>query len=311
MKVVISSRSFGKINNDAINLLKKSGLETVINPHGKKLSEEEILDLIDENVVGIIAGTEKITEKIITNTPKLKVISRYGVGMENVDLKTAKQKEILVYNTPETPALAVAELTLTLMLSLLKKINKLDRHIREDKWKAEMGNLLTNKKIGILGLGRIGKKLVEFLKPFECSIYAYDIKPDREFVKKHNIKLASAEELIKNSDVITLHLPITEETKNIISVKELDSMKKNTILINTARGQLLDEKALYNTLKEGKIAGAAIDAFQNEPYKGELTRLDNVILTPHIGTATVETRIDMELEATTKMINGLKEKKVL
>ena len=311
MKVVISSRSFGKINNDAIDLLKDAGIEPIINPKGQKLSEEEIIELIDENVVGIIAGTERITEKIITNAPKLKVISRYGVGIENIDLKITKQKEILVYNTPETPSLAVAELTITLMLSLIKKINKLDRNIRAGKWKAEIGNLLTNKKIGILGLGRIGKKLVEFLKPFECDIYAYDIKPDKEFVKKHDIKLVSLQDLIKNSDIITLHLPTTGETKNIISTKELEAMKNNAILINTARGDLLDEKALYTALKETKIAGAAIDTFQNEPYKGELIKLDNVILTPHIGTATVETRINMEIEAATKLINGKKEKKVL
>jgi D-3-phosphoglycerate dehydrogenase len=311
MKVVISSRSFGMINNNAINLLKNAGLETVLNPKGQKLTEEEILELIDDKVVGIIAGTENITSKIITSSPSLKVISRYGVGIENIDLETAKQKEILVYNTPETPAIAVAELTLTLMLNLLKKINKLDNNIRSDKWKSEMGNLLTDKKIGIMGLGRIGKKLVEFLKPFNCEIYAYEIKPDDEFIKKYNVKLVSIDEIIKNSDIITLHLPLTEKTKNIFSEKQFKQMKKHTILINTARGDLIDEKALYNALNEGKIAGAALDAFQNEPYKGELIKLENIILTPHIGTATIETRINMEKEAVTKMISGLKEKKVL
>lgn len=311
MKVVISSRSFGKINSDAIDLLKNAGLEPIINPYGRKLSEDEILELIDKNVVGIIAGTEKITENIMTNAPSLKIISRYGVGMDNVDLSVAKQKGILVYNTPETPAIAVAELTLSLILNLLKKVGKLDRNIRSDKWKAEIGNLLTGKTIGIVGCGRIGKKLVELLQPFDVNILIYEVKPDEKIVLKYKLNVVSLDELISQSDIISLHLPSSFQTDKIIDKTKLEKMKKNAILINTARGSLLDEEALFEVLKNEKISGAAIDAFQNEPYKGKLTELDNIILTPHIGTATVETRIEMEKEAVNKMINGLKETKIL
>jgi D-3-phosphoglycerate dehydrogenase len=231
--------------------------------------------------------------------------------MENIDLKAAKKKQILVYNTPETPALAVSELALCLILNLLRKIAKLDRNIRDNTWKAEIGNLLTGKTIGILGLGRIGKKLVELLQPFNVKIIVYEIKPDNDFISKYKLDLVTLDELVRNSDIISLHLPSLEETKNIIGKVELKKMKETAILINTARGSLLDEDELYKALKNNNIAGAAVDAFKDEPYKGKLTELDNVILTPHIGTATIETRLDMEKEASIKLIEGLKQKKIL
>ena len=181
MKVLISSRSFGKIDSGAIELLKEKGLEPVLNPYGRKLSEKEILDLSDD-VVGIIAGTEQISEKIISSNSQLKVISRYGIGLDNVDLKAAAEKKIIVYNTPETPTVAVAEFTLSLILNLIKKIGNADRNLRKEEWKPETGNLLSGKTVGIIGLGRIGKKLAKFLAPFNVTILAFEIKPDNEFL---------------------------------------------------------------------------------------------------------------------------------
>jgi len=310
MKVLISSRSFGKINSGAIELLKNQGLEPIINPYGKKLSEQEILDLLDDSV-GIIAGTEKITEKVISYNNQLKVISRYGIGLDNIDIKAANEKNVIVFNTPETPKIAVAELTLTLILSLLKKVVNADKNIKKGEWKPEIGNLLSGKTVGVIGLGRVGKQLVKFLSPYNVKILAYEIKPDDEFVSKNNINLLSLEELISNSDIVTIHCPLTENTKHMISEKELKNMKENAILINTARGGLVDEIALYNILKEKIIAGAAIDAFEDEPNTGKLKELDNVILTPHLGTYTVETRKQMEIEAAENLIKGLKMVKIL
>jgi len=310
MKVLISSRSFGKIDSGAIELLKNQGLEPVINPHGKKLNEQEIIDLLD-NSVGIIAGTENITEKIISYTDQLQVISRYGIGLDNVDLKAAEQKNILVFNTPETPKIAVAELTVSLILSLLKKIVNVDKNAKNNQWKPEIGNLLSGKTIGIIGLGRIGKQLVKFLQPFNLKILAYETKPDKEFISKFKIDLVSLDALMKNSDIISLHISYNQQTHHIIGKKELDMMKETAILINTARGGLIDEELLYNHLKEKKIAGAAIDVFEEEPNTGKLKELENVILTPHIGTYTIETRKHMEIEAANNLINGLKKVKIL
>jgi len=310
MKVLISSRSFGKIDSGAVELLKNQGLEPILNPLGKKLNEEEIIDLLDDSV-GIIAGTEKITEKILSYNDKLKVISRYGIGLDNIDLKAAQEKNILVFNTPETPKLAVAELTLSLILNLLKKIVKVDKNAKNNEWKPELGNLLSGKTIGIVGLGRIGKQLVEFLQPFNLKILIYETKPDKDFIKKYRIDLVSLETLMVKSDIITLHVSYNQETHHIIGKKELDNMKTSAILINTARGGLIDEDLLYNYLKEGKIAGAAIDVFENEPDTGKLKELENVIITPHIGTYTIETRKNMEIEAANNLINGLKKVKII
>ncbi len=310
MKVLISSRSFGKINSGALELLKKIGLNPVLNPHGKKLSETEILDLLDD-AIGIIAGTEKITKNIIYHNDNLKVISRYGIGLDNIDLKAASERNVLVFNTPETPKIAVAELTLTLILTLLKKIINIDNNSKKGSWKPEIGNLLTGKTIGIIGLGRVGKQLVQFLLPFNVKILVHEIKPDKRFVSKYKIELTSFDDLISNSDIITIHCPLTRQTKYIIGEKELSKMKNNAILINTARGGLIDELALYKFLREKKIAGAAIDVFEDEPNTGKLKELDNVILTPHIGTYTIETRKQMEIEAAENLIKGLKKVKIL
>lgn len=310
MKILISSRSFGKIDSGAIELLKNEGLVPILNPHGKKLNEQEIIDLLDDSV-GIIAGTEKITEKIISHNSQLKVISRYGIGLDNVDLKAADKKNVIVFNTPETPKVAVAELTITLILTFLKKVVNVDKNLKKGEWRPEIGNLLSGKTIGIIGLGRVGKQLVQFLLPYNVKIFAYEINPDESFNAKHKINLVSLDDLVINSDIITIHCPLTETTKHIIGEKELTNMKESTILINTARGGLIDEIALYNFLKEKKIAGAAIDAFEDEPNTGKLKELDNVILTPHLGTYTIETRKQMEIEAAENLIKGLKMVKVL
>jgi len=310
MKVLVSSRSFGNINSGAIKLLREEGLEPILNPYGRKLNEQEILSLLDD-AVGIIAGTEKISEKIISSGDHLKVISRYGIGMDNVDLKAADKKGVLVYNTPEAPSVAVAELTLTLVLNLLKKIGKADRSLRNDNWKPEMGNLLSGKTIGIIGLGRIGKKLTQFLQAFNVKKLSYEKNPDKNFVTNYKIDLVALDDLLSKSDIVTIHVPLTEETHHIIGRRELEMMKETAILINCARGGIVDEDALYSFLKDKKMAGAAIDAFEDEPNTGKLKELDNVILTPHIGTYTVETRRNMEIEAVKNLINGLKEADIL
>lgn len=310
MKILISSRSFGKIDSGAIELLKNQGLEPIINPYGRKLNEQEILELINGSV-GIIAGTEKITEKIISNADQLQVISRYGIGLDNVDLIAANKKSIIVYNTPEAPSVAVAELTLSLILNLLKKIGKVDRDIRNDKWKPEIGNLLTEKTVGIIGLGRIGKKVVQYLQPFHPKILAYEINPDEKFVANYKIDLVSLDTLLSTSDIITNHVPLTKETRHLISKREFEKMKTNAVLINCARGGIVDENTLYESLKNKRIAGAAIDAFEDEPNTGKLKELDNIILTPHIGTYTVETRKNMEIETANNLIKGLKEANIL
>ncbi|WP_094229101.1 phosphoglycerate dehydrogenase [Methanolobus psychrotolerans] len=304
MKVLISSRSFGKINSDPIDKLKDAGFEVVVNPLDKKLNENELIELIDD-AVGLIAGTEPITESVLKQATSLKVISRYGVGLDNIDLDAANRRGVEVCNTPNAPAKAVAELTLSLILNIMRRIPESSQAMKERVWKPNMGNSLYGKTLGIVGLGRIGKELTKLVEPFNVEILAFEKYPDDPFIVSHNIKLVSLEDVLSRSDVVSIHLPLMEETFNIISSKELALMKRNSFLINTARGGLVDENALKYYLEKGLIAGAALDAFENEPYKGGLLDLDNVLLTPHIGTYTEETRMIMEIETVNNLLKVL------
>ncbi len=306
MKILISSTSFGKINQDPIKNLENAGYTPVLNPYGRKLELAEFIELI-EDAVGLIAGTEKITSELLENAPMLKVISRYGVGMDNIDLDAAKKLGIIVRNTPEAPSQAVAELALALMLNLYRRVDEADRNLRNNNWSQLMGRLLSGKSLGIVGLGRIGKKLVKLVQPFEMKIYAHELYPDYEFVSSNNITLVSLNDVLSQSDIVSLHLPLSDKAYHIIGKKELSQMKKYAILINTSRGGLIDEAALIDALKNGLIGGAGIDTFEKEPYKGELTNFDNVILTCHMGSSSVETRKQMELETVNNLINALKE----
>jgi D-3-phosphoglycerate dehydrogenase len=311
MKVLLSSRSFGERDTEALEMLSNAGLKYILNPHGRKLSENEIIELCDEEVNGILAGTETISRAVMESAPSLKVISRYGVGLDNVDLKAADELGIIVKNTPEAPSLAVAELALTLILDSVKKISFMDRNIRSSKWKPIMGNNLTGKTIGIIGLGRIGRALAKLLEPFEPKVLALENNPDEEFNKKYNIEIASLEKIITESDIITLHLPLTEETRNTIGKNELSQMKNSAIIVNTARGGLIDEGALIDALENENIAGAALDVFEEEPYEGRLKEFDTVVLSPHVGSLTAETRRRMGLETVENLINTLKELKLI
>jgi D-3-phosphoglycerate dehydrogenase / 2-oxoglutarate reductase len=304
MKVLVSSRSFGVVKG-SVERLKNAGLEVILNTSGKKPTEDELISWVKQDVTGIIAGTEDITEKVMENGKSLRAISRYGVGMDNVDLGAAKKRGIKVCNTADAPTQAVAELTLSLMLDLCHKVSETDRRMHAGKWTQEMGRNLSGKKIGIVGLGRIGKRVIELLQPFRPQIIAYDIYPDKEYASANNVRFMSLEGLLAECDIVSLHASLGDKSRYLLSEKELSSMKHEAFIVNTARGGLIDEQALIKALKERKIAGAALDVFGKEPYSGELANLENVILTPHIGSYTLETRSDMEKESVENLLSAL------
>lgn len=306
MKILISSASFGKINQDPIKILENAGFEIVLNPYGRKLEFSEFSELI-KDAVGMIAGTEKITAELLKKAPMLKVISRYGVGMDNIDLEAAKKLGIIIRSTPEAPSQAVAELALSLMLDLSRRVSEADRNLRNNNWTQLMGRLISGKNLGVIGLGRIGKKLVTLVRPFGMKIFAYEPYPDNDFVSTNKITLLPLNEILSQSDILSLHLPLSDKTFHLIGKKELSLMKKEAFIINTSRGGLIDEAALGNALKNGLICGAAIDTFEKEPYNGPLTEFDNVVLTCHMGSSALETRKQMELETVNNLINALKE----
>lgn len=300
MKIIaISTASFAEYDRSPLELLEKGGYRIVVNPYGRKIKPEELVSLA-KDAVGLIAGTESINECVILKLPKLKVISRCGAGLGNVDLEAARRFNIKVVNTPDAPTVAVAELTVGLMLNLLRKINQADAAIRLGEWRKLMGNLLLNKKIGIIGFGRIGKKVAELLKPFGCQIAYTD--PNIKTVVR-GFKNLPKRELLRWSDIITIHASSTDK---ILGEKEFNVVKKGAWLVNVSRGETVSEAALFRALKTNKISAAAIDVFEEEPYRGMLKKLDNVILTPHIGSYAKEARIGMELEAAKNLIKSFK-----
>lgn len=301
--ILLTISSCGLEDPEPIDLLEKNGYRVIFNPHKRKLSQEEVVELfVKYDPVGMVAGVEPLTAEVLGNAKSLKVISRCGVGLDNIDLDASSEMGIRILSTPDAPCQAVTELTITLMLTSLRKVIESDKNIRNGQWIRPMGRLLSGKVVGIVGCGRIGSKVANILRSFDVESIGFDT-----YITDHRyIKLVSLEELIKVSDIISLHLPYTEETNHFVEHNFLKSMKKDAILINTSRGGLIDEKALYKALQEGHIGCACIDVFENEPYTGELTKLPNVILTPHIGSYAREARVCMEKEAVQNLIEALK-----
>ena len=306
-KVNITTSTFGTYSQMPISLLDQKGLDINYNKLFRKLTSSELIEQA-RGAAAVIAGTELYSKKVLDELPDLKVISRLGVGTDNIDLNVAKEKGIKVYTTQTSPAQAVVELSLGLLLDLLRKITLQNNDLKNGIWEKSMGNLLYGKTLGIIGLGNIGKALVKLVKGFNFNIMAFDIFEDNTFAQKHGLTYCDLDSLLKQSDIISIHLNLTVETNNLINSKRISLLKPESILINTSRGEIIDEDALYKALKNKKILGAGLDVFKEEPYSGSLMELKNVILTPHIGSYAKEIRIKMETEAAKNLLRGLNEK---
>jgi D-3-phosphoglycerate dehydrogenase len=298
-KVFISTTNFGKFDSQPLSILKRNKIVLVFNSLSRKLTEQEIGRFLAEGLyVGLIAGTEPITKPVLAKAKSLKVISRVGVGMDNIDLSVAKKLHIKVYNTPNVLIDSVAELTIGLILNALRKISLMDGNMRNKVWNKEMGLLFKGKTLGIIGFGKIGRRVALLAKAFGADVIFYDIRP----IKSKIAKQVTFAKLIKEADIISIH---SSGTGRLITKDEIRNMKEGVVLVNTSRGGAIDEKALYDALKSGKIASVAMDVFNNEPYSGKLVELENCILTPHIGSYAKESRIQMEIEAVNNLIKGL------
>jgi D-3-phosphoglycerate dehydrogenase / 2-oxoglutarate reductase len=304
-KVAITTTTFAKDDTQSLDLLRQNGLELIFNGKGRPLTKEETMELVAD-CVGVIAGSEPYDHEVILKLKELKVISRVGSGMDNVDLHFCQQQKIQVFGVGGGPVKAVAELTIGLILNCLRQISLMDRNLHEGVWQKKMGSLFEGKTLGIVGLGRIGCEVAKLGKALGAEIIYSD--PHVDGKEYSHYKKVNFETLLKQSDIITLHIPLTDDVKNLIGEKEFSLMKKTAILINCSRGEIIDEDILYKVLKDGQLQAAAIDVFHKEPYDGPLKELDNVILTPHIGSYAKEVRIQMELEAAKNLIKGLKGK---
>lgn len=304
-KVLTSPSSMGQCGSEPFDLLRENGYEIINNPYGRKLTEDEVIELA-KDCEGIVAGVEPLTSHVMDALPELKCISRVGVGMDNVDLEYAKQKGIIVVNTPEGPTRGVAELTLAMTLSLLRKIPQADAAMHQHQWKKKIGNLFLDKKIGVIGLGRIGRLVAELFRGLKNPVIGYDPYADRAWAEQNGVEIKSFKEVIEESDILTLHIPGNRDKSPVITAEELNWMKDGAFLINIARGGVVDEDALFAALKSGKLTGAAVDVYTKEPYDGPLCDLDNIILTPHLGSYAKEGKLKMEVDACQNLIDALK-----
>jgi D-3-phosphoglycerate dehydrogenase len=301
-RILITTSSFDVEHNDSLKRLRQLGWQIDANPHGRRLTEGEAAELLEGNVAGLIAGVEPLTRNVLSKARELKVISRCGIGMDNVDLGAAEERGIRVYNTPGAPVAAVAELTLALMLGLLRRIGAADRGIRQGEWKQLMGNLLAFQTVGIIGFGRIGRRVAELVHAFGAKVLAHDKLAQQV---PGYCEAVSLETLLRRADIVTLHVPFAPELRHLIGRAQFAQMKRGAFLVNAARGGLVDEAALLEALQSGQLAGAALDTFEEEPYRGPLATLPQVVLTAHMGSYARESRIQMEQEAAHNLLLGL------
>jgi len=304
-RVLITTIPFGEVDRRPFDLLEQAGVEYVINPIGRRLLPEELADMIGDIDV-LIAGTEPITAAVMDRAKRLRLISRVGIGLDSVDLPAARDRGILVSYTPDAPAPAVAEMTVGLILSSLRSLAQADRGMRDGVWHRIAGRRVGELTVGVIGVGRVGKRVIRHLQGFAPRILANDIAPDVEFGSAHRIRWVDKDTIYQDADIITLHLPLTPLTKNLIGRRELQLMKPEAVLINTSRGGMVDEHELAQALKQGRLAGAALDVFAQEPYSGELVTVENCLLTCHMGSMSRDCRVQMELEATEEAIRFFK-----
>ena len=283
---------------EGVEILREAGFQVDEKPDWKG---EKLIENIRGYHALIVRSATKVTADVIKAADELRVIGRAGVGLDNIDLNAAKERGIKVLNTPGATAISVAELALGFLLSCARWIPQADRSIRSGKWEKKQfkGIELYGKTLGIIGIGRIGSELAKRAHALGMVVLAYD-----PFVKWHDIaKLVDLDELLSKSDFISLHLPLTEETRHLISTREFELMKEGAVLVNAARGGVVDEDALYKALKSGKLRCAALDVYENEPLPEDspLRELDNIVMTPHIGAQTVEGQRRAGIEIATKI----------
>jgi D-3-phosphoglycerate dehydrogenase len=283
-RVLVTPTSFGKSDPSLGRELEAQVGEVVYNKSGKPLKAAELVELIG-GFDGYIAGLDEINAAVLAAADRLRVIARYGVGVDQVDLAAARARGIIVTNTPGANSTAVAELAVGLLLALARSIPQASEGTKAGGWPRLNGFSLEGKTVGLYGLGAIGKQVARRLAGFDCRVIAYDVLPDRDFVAAHGIRLVAADELLAQADFLSLHCPVLPETRGLVNAAFLARMKPGAFLVNTARGELVDEAGLLAALQSGRLRGAALDVYSQEPPGAEhpLLKLPQVIATPHIG----------------------------
>ncbi len=304
-----------KIPEEGIKLLKNK-YQVTVNNRDRPLARRELIRLLKGKDAVLCLLTDKMDKAVIKANPQLKIIANYAVGYDNIDVKAATGRGVIVTNVTAHISQAVAEHTVALMMSLARRIVESDKFVRAGKYKGWqpmllLGSHLKGTTLGIVGLGHIGEAVAEIAgKGLGMRIIYYDIRRDKNFEAKHNTKKVSLAQLLRTADYVTIHVPLFKSTRHLIGKKELGIMKKTAYLINTSRGPVIDERALVSALKKKQIAGAALDVYEKEPrLTPGLTKLDNTILTPHTGSATIEARKGMSVAAARNIMAALSGKR--
>jgi len=287
-KVLIATRSFGSTSRRPFEVLEDAGLETVQADMKQPMTEERLIELLD-GVDGAIVGVVPLTAHVFAHAPQLKIVCMHGVGTDHIDLKAAKSCGVMVANCPGANDQGVADLAFGLMLCMARDLPAADREVRDRTWKAHQGVELWRHTLGLVGLGHVGRAMAKRASGFEMSVLAYDLYVTSQQGAEIGVEMRSLEQVLEQSDFVSLHVPLTTETRNLIGAAELARMQPHAYLINTARGGIVDEEALCAALRCGALAGAALDVYADEPpFASPLLELSNVVLTPHIGAHTRE-----------------------
>ena len=279
-----------------------------MNPNKRRLTSDEVVSL-GSDCIGIIAGLEKLDADTLSRFANLRVVSRLGSGVDNVDLEAAKQYGIHVRSTPYGPTRAAAELTLAMVMALLRNIPMADRNMRKGVWHKEIGQLLQGRIVGILGLGRIGREVAQLMIAMGCTVLGHDLVPDVDWSDKYNVRLVDFTDLLVESEILCIHVSILDDNTTLIGAKELASMRPGSMLVNMARGGIVDEDALVTALKNETLKGAALDVYSREPYTGPQTEIENVVLTPHLGSYAKDAKLAMEIESVENLLESLDKQK--
>lgn len=299
-KILIGPSSFAEIDKTPLKRLIAAGYDVLDNPFKRKLTKNELLHLLDKDVVGLIAGLETIDREVL-ETSNLRVVSRVGAGISNVDIEAGRDLGIGIFSTPDAPTNAVAELTLGALLGLLRSIPLMDHALHDGQWKKKIGVQLKGKTVVIIGFGRIGCRVAKLLFPFDVRILIVDPYVDESACAGY--RKVTLQEALPEADIVTIHCSGND---CIISEREFALFKKGIYLLNVARGGVISEPSLIRAIENGTVAGAWLDTYEEEPYRGPLCDFSNVVLTPHVGSYTAECRLQMENEAVDNILNYLK-----
>ena len=293
----MSSWPYGISSRDPLDLLERGGFTYRLSPHARKHTPQETADLLGDVDV-LLAGTEPLPGWALrAGLPRLKHVARVGVGLDGLDVKFCMENGIAVTYTPDAPARSVVEQVFALLIGVSRRLVEGHESIRAGRWTRHTGVLWQGKTLGILGCGRIGKQVAVIARAFGMEVIAHDIREDHAWAAQHGVRYVTLDELIAQSLGITIHLPYTPQTANIMSRPRLSAMRKGAYVLNTCRGEVLDETALYDLLKSGHLGGAGLDVFHKEPYVGPLATLPNVFLNCHQGSCSHDGRYQMEMQS--------------